>query len=90
MHGIKRNPGDRSRAEFRRQTEHGGTGKAHRMRNIERLNKKGQVGLGCGLGGVGRIEIYTKKTAGKAIRVTSKGQNPNKIGERAKQGRIQT
>lgn len=42
------------------------------------VNMKGQVSLGCGLGGSQQwIEIYTKKAANKAIRDTSQGQKPN-------------
>lgn len=77
LHGIERNPGERSRAEFWRQSEYGETGKAHRMRNVERgkQERAGRPGLG---GSWQWIEIYTKKAADKAIRDTSQGQKQNK------------
>lgn len=56
------------------------------------VKKKGQVGLGCGLGGSWQwIEVYTKKAANKAIRDTSQGQKQNKRLNRWKKpnGRIQ-
>lgn len=57
--------------QFWRQTKHGGTGKAHRRRKIERSKQEraGRPGLG---GSEQLTEIYTKKTT--AIRDTSQSQ----------------
>lgn len=63
--------------QFWRQTEHGGTGKAHRRRKIERSKQEraGRPGLG---GSEQLTEIYTKKTTDSHQRYKSKSKNRTK------------
>lgn len=80
LHGIERNPGGRSRAEFWRQTEHGGTGKALRMRKVERGKQERAGKPGLWTWGKSAINRNTHKKGSRQShqRDTSQGQKQNK------------
>lgn len=80
LHGIQRNPGGRSRAEFWRQTEHGGTGKALRMRKVERgtQERAGKPGLWTWGKSAMNRNTHLKGSRQSHQRDTSQGQKQNK------------
>lgn len=91
LHGIKRNPGDSLPSKLCSASEHGGTGKAHRMRKVERGKQERAARPGLWAWGKSAMNRNrhkkTQQTKPPEIQVKVKNRTKDQMGEKTQAGK---